>query len=169
MELYETTTNGTKPSTVSLNHMGLTHKGIHETSISGGEDELISNKSDDRFSGQTDFEMVSGEWGQRVSCELTSVVLLAGDSSSLDDGTGQSPPRHVAQRAARPDLDGCTGHDGRYEYILNRRVRCQPATTSDAVPQLDPSLFLTRYACFVCFAVSLCLLLQAKLFPFCRP
>ena len=61
MELYETTTNGTKPSTVSLNHMGLAHgKGINETSISGGEDELISNKSDDRFSGQTDYEMVNG-------------------------------------------------------------------------------------------------------------
>ncbi|KAJ6218009.1 hypothetical protein RDWZM_009166, partial [Blomia tropicalis] len=59
MELYETTTNGTKPSTVSLNHMGLNHHkgGINETSISGGEDELISNKSDDRFSGQTDYEM----------------------------------------------------------------------------------------------------------------
>lgn len=61
MELYETTTNGTKPSTVSLNHMGLNHHkgGINETSISGGEDELISNKSDDRFSGQTDYEMVT--------------------------------------------------------------------------------------------------------------
>lgn len=59
MELYETTTNGTKPSTVSLNHMGLAHKTINETSLSGGEDELISNKSDDRFSGQTDYEMVS--------------------------------------------------------------------------------------------------------------
>ena len=59
MELYGTTTNGTKPSTVSLNHMGLGHgKGINETSLSGGEDELMSNKSDDRFSGQTDYEMV---------------------------------------------------------------------------------------------------------------
>lgn len=58
MELYDTATNGTKPSTVSLNHMGLSHKGVNETSLSGGEDELISNKSDDRFSGQTDYEMV---------------------------------------------------------------------------------------------------------------
>ena len=61
MELYETTTNGTKPSTISLNNMGLSGhlKGnLNETSISGGEDELISNKSDDRFSGQTDYEMV---------------------------------------------------------------------------------------------------------------
>lgn len=65
MELYETQTNGTKPSTVSLNHMGLSGKGgITETSISGGEDELISNKSDDRFSGQTDYEMVSTFWSK---------------------------------------------------------------------------------------------------------
>lgn len=66
MELYETTTNGTKPSTVSLNHNSLGnshHQGgkMAETSLSGGEDELASNKSDDRFSGQTDYEMVCSQ------------------------------------------------------------------------------------------------------------
>ena len=91
LELYETTTNGTKPSTVSLNHLSLGghhnggssngggsssnnsnnnnhHKGgITETSLSGGEDELISNKSEDRFSGQTDYEMVSKFYNQKWS------------------------------------------------------------------------------------------------------
>lgn len=41
---------------------------ITETSLSGGgspapgEDELISQKSDDRFSGQTEYEMVWLQW-----------------------------------------------------------------------------------------------------------
>ena len=75
MELYETTTNGTKPSTVSLNHMGL-GKGINETSISGGEDELISNKSDDRFSGQTDYEMVGVCWCPAATNTLSWLIPL---------------------------------------------------------------------------------------------
>lgn len=74
MELYDTTTNGTKPSTISLNHMGLNgkHHHVNETSISGGEDELISNKSDDRFSGQTDFEMVKKKW----FCYLNLILII---------------------------------------------------------------------------------------------
>lgn len=64
MELYDTNTNGTKPSTMSLNHCGLNGQGLNgkvinnETSMSDGDDEMMSNKSDDRFSGQTDYEMV---------------------------------------------------------------------------------------------------------------
>ncbi|KAF7487628.1 Nephrin [Sarcoptes scabiei] len=63
MELYDTNTNGTKPSTMSLNHCGLNGQGLNgkvinnETSMSDGDDEMMSNKSDDRFSGQTDYEM----------------------------------------------------------------------------------------------------------------
>lgn len=61
MELYETTTNGTKPSTVSLNHNSQHNGKMAETSLSGGEDELGSNKSESRFSGQTDYEMVKNK------------------------------------------------------------------------------------------------------------
>ncbi|KPM05670.1 hypothetical protein QR98_0041370 [Sarcoptes scabiei] len=65
MELYDTNTNGTKPSTMSLNHCGLNGQGLNgkvinnETSMSDGDDEMMSNKSDDRFSGQTDYEMTN--------------------------------------------------------------------------------------------------------------
>lgn len=94
MELYETTTNGTKPSTVSLNHMGHPHgKGITESSVSEGDDELNSNKSEDRFTAQTDYEMVCSE---AYICEIyynffslqeipsTSMMALNGHHHNLN-------------------------------------------------------------------------------------
>lgn len=80
MELYDTNTNGTKPSGV-LNHIG----GINETSLSGGDDELISNsnKSEDRFSGQTtDYDMVSLSkiWFAVVSASLKLIINIIFDN-----------------------------------------------------------------------------------------
>ena len=126
MELYETTTNGTKPSTVSLNHMGLNHHkgGINETSISGGEDELISNKSDDRFSGQTDYEMVTYHLFMIFFyLKLTFLFFFGkGNSTGIDDDIGQSSSsssKYASEWFTHSNLD-VTGNNWRYEYILDR-------------------------------------------------
>nr|XP_046920413.1 nephrin-like isoform X2 [Dermatophagoides farinae] len=124
IELYDSNgTNGTiKPSTISNlnhhhhhhhhlnnNHIGHSHMNgvkngngiITETSLSGGgspapgEDELISQKSDDRFSGQTEYEM-----------EISANSIMALDDPNFGANLLQPHPHHLHLSGAGIHITG---------------------------------------------------------------